>query len=130
MLMAPVPGSGAGVRLVTVTSDQLSSWPAKSPSTSTSWSPALIPLTGPASRTPLGAPFVSWSVVSGASVTGMLDGPVKLAAVSTSKVCDATSGVATLDRRMPTGMTSGSVVLPGVRSAATYPVAAIAGAGW
>ena len=47
------------------------------------------------------------------SATGTFDGPVKVTAASTSKVCDGTPGVAVLDRLMPAGMTSGSAGLPG-----------------
>ena len=134
VLTAPVPGSVAGVTAVTVTSDQLSlpSRPANALSTSTSRSPAVTPLTLPASRTDRtdGVPSTGCpNAVCGLGVTGTFDAPVKVAVESTSKVCDGTPGEAVLDRLMPAGMTSGSPGCPAALRAARLPVAAIPGAG-
>ena len=49
---------------------------------------------------------------------------------STSKVCAGTPGDAVLDRLMPTGMTSGSAGWLAVLTTASFPVAAVPGAGW
>src|SRR5579883_1606455 len=130
VLTAPVPGSVSGATEATVTSDQLSSAPAQPRVTRSNWSPALAPVTFPASSTEAGPASVTdplertGSVGSGSRVASTSEGPGKLAAAATSKVCAGTPGVAVLDSGMPAGITSGSAGRVVVRIAPTCPVAA------
>jgi hypothetical protein len=126
----PVPGSGWGSTLRTVTNDQLSSPPLQVVVTSTRRSPGFTPVTFPARRTEAGLlELVTGSAGLGGNVAATSDGPGKLLALDTSNVWAGTPGVAVLAICMPAGMTRGSDGRVVVRIAATCPVAARPGAG-
>ena len=129
VLRAPVAGSLAGAIALTVTAHQSSPAPAKFLATRRSSSPTLMPPIGPASSTFTVLSGATRRAVSGGSPTGRVEAPVNVASASTSNVCDATPGVAVLESSIPAGITSGCVASPGVRTTATWPLAAIPGAG-
>src|SRR5580693_6563323 len=132
---APVPGSLSGLNAATVTADQVSSSvPSQPLATNSSRSPALVPVTFPASSTEAGPASVTdpldvtLNAGSGARVATTSEGPGKLTPTA-SKVWAGTPELAVLDSCMPAGITSGSAGRVVVRMTPTWPVAASPGTG-